>query len=152
MAGAEDFARLAKRLKDAGETGLRRELNQAIDTAAQPFGDILRAPGYLYPYMPNRYADVLAADLKITTSKHASATAYGVMIKVTGRLHKRQVQKLNAGILRHPLFGDREYWYTNPPPSMLPRFFTDATEAAGPGIRDAVLAAVHDVAEKIANG
>lgn len=151
MAGAEDFARLARRLKDAGETGLRRELGKAISDAVKPFEATISAAPYLYPYMPDRYADVLAADLRVTTTRHAGATAYGVAIKVQGRLHNRQVQRLNAGVIRHPVFGDNENWKTQTR-GMRPGFFTDATKAAAPGIRAKVTAAVHDVGQKITGG
>jgi hypothetical protein len=157
LAGAEEFARLARRLKDAGETGLRRELGNAINDAVKPFGATVSAAPYLRSYMPDHYADVLAGDLSVRATKRASATAYGVAIRVAGRLRNRQVERLNAGILRHPVFErrgtERHDWdWVDQADGMKPGFFTDATKAAAPEIRAEVLGAVRDVAQKIAHG
>jgi hypothetical protein len=148
VSDAADFARLAQRLKDAGETGLRRELTQAINDSVKPFADEINAAEYLRPYMPDRYAETLAGDLRVSTVKQASASAYGVSVKVQGRLHRRQVQTLNRGLLRHPLFGERERWFTQTG-GMKPGFFDDATAAAKPEIRQQVIDAINSVADKI---
>lgn len=155
MSDAEDFSRLARRLRDAGETGLRRELRQAISDSVKPFADGISAPGYLKPYMPGRYADVLAGDMRVTASQRASAAAYGVSVTVRGRLHRRHVQALNRGLLRHPVFarGPRQDWaWRDQADGMRPGFFDDATRAAGPEIRQHVIDAMHAVAAKIAKG
>jgi adenylosuccinate synthase len=157
MSGADDFARLAKRLKDAGETGLRRELNRRLNDAVKPFARDINAAEYLYPYMPNHYADMLAGDMKVTTTKRATGYAYGVAVKVAGRMHKRAVETLNRGILRHPVFAgseiDRRDWkWVTQTASMRPGFFTDAVKEAAPEIRREMEDAIQIVADKITHG
>jgi hypothetical protein len=160
VSDAEDFSRLARRLKDAGETGLRRELRNAINDAVSPFADAINGLEYLKPYMPDRYAGVLAGDLAAVTRQQASPRAYGVKVTVRGRRKARQVQTLNRGFLRHPVFPrndmprDEWTWRTQggpaKPAGMRPGFFTNAVEAAKPEIRRQVTSAMQAVAKKVA--
>lgn len=149
-AGAEDFARLARRLKAAGEVELRRELYSAISDAARPLAEEIRAFAHLAPYMPDRYAAVLAADIRVTTSRITSGNP-GIRLVARGRAHRRKVVRLNEGFLTHPLFGDRDRWFTQTD-GMKPGFFTDPCEHSGPHVRDEILAAMHDVASKVTGG
>lgn len=144
---AEDFAALSRRLKDAGETGLRRELYKAINDAARPLAREISRDSHLRPYMPNRYAETLSKDLAVTVSKLTGSDP-GVKIRAKGRAKERHVKRLNDGVLMHPLFGDRERWFLQFK-RMKPGFFDDPANAAQPDVRDAILAAMHDVAEKI---
>src|SRR5688500_4654013 len=59
-------------------------------------------------FMPGGYAPVLAASLQVKTS--ASVTSGRVSVRVsapTGGKFGREVRRLEAGSLRHPLFGNR---------------------------------------------
>lgn len=158
MAGAEEFARLARRLKDMGETGLRAELTRAVNDAAEPFARQVSNASYLYPYMPNRYADVLAGDERVSTLKRTGLSAYGVAVRLQGRLHRRQVQTLNRGIIRHPVFArsdllPRQDWtWVTQTGGMKPGFFDDAIREHVPQIRDDIQAAIRRVRDKLANG
>ena len=149
--GADEFAALARRLKDAGETGLRRELYKAISDAAKPLGPEIRAGAARY--MPDPYAAVLAPDLSVTVSKLTGRDP-GVRLVGAGRTKKRKTRRLNEGYLTHPLFGDREHWYTQGPHGggMRPGFFTDPVEKSAPRVKAAIIAAVEDVARKLTAG
>lgn len=148
MSGADDFAALSRRLKDAGETGLARALRKAITDAAAPVAREIADPAHLKPYMPDRYAAVLAADLKVSTLQAGSIRSPGVRIAAAGRLRKRKVVRVNSGVLTHPLFGDREKWFDQAG-GMLPGFFDDPCARAGPRVRDKILKAMHETAMKI---
>jgi hypothetical protein len=147
QAGAADFAALSRRLKDAGETGLRRELYKAIGDAARPLAREIGRDEHLRPYMPNRYAAVLASDLAVTVSRLAGRNP-GVSIRAKGRVKGRKVQQLDKGVIQHPLFGDRERWYFQLR-GMRAGFFTDPARASAPQVRDAIVAAMHETALKI---
>jgi len=149
--GAAEFAALSRRLKDAGEDGLRRELYKAIRRAAEPITREIKDDAHLHSYMPGRYADVLAEDIAVSTFQRGSIRSPGVTITARGRLKKRKVVRLNEGFLTHPLFGDRERWFTQTD-GMKPGFFNDPCDHSGPQVRDAVLAAMHDVASKVTGG
>lgn len=147
--GQDQMRLLSERLKAAGTegAGLRRALYKAIDKASAPLADELRNTGHLMPYMPDRYAPVLAGDLDVTAAKRAGANP-SIRIRVRGRDHKRKVVQLNAGVISHPLFGNRKRWYRQTS-GVRPGFFSDPAEKAKPAIRDEVIAALHDVAAKI---
>lgn len=141
---------LSRRLREAGAEGqgLRRELYKAVSAAAKPLAAEIKDPENLRPYMPDRYADVLASDISVTTSKSTSRNP-GVAIKAKGRAKKRKVKRLNdLGILTHPVFGDREKW-VDQTARVKPGFFTDPCKKAAPDIRAKVLDAMHDVGKRI---
>lgn len=148
MSGGDDFAALSRRLKDAGETGLARSLRKAIKDAAAPIASEIADPGHLKSYMPKRYAATLAADVKVTTLQRGSTRNPGVRISASGRDKKRKLAQVNAGILIHPLFGDRDRWYLQLR-GVRSGFFDDPCQKSGPQVRDKILAAMHDTAMKI---
>ena len=152
-AGAEQFAALARRLKAAGEVELRRELYAAISDAAQPVARRVSAFAYLAPYMPDRYAGVLSEDMKVSVSRITGRNP-AVRLVAQGRRKNRKLTRVNDGFLAHPLFGNREHWFTQGAPSggMRPGFFTDEAQAAAPGIRDKILEAMRVTALKVTQG
>jgi hypothetical protein len=145
--GGQELADLARRLKDAGEGGLRRELYADIRAAAQPVLGDIRAE--LPARMPDRYAAVLGGDLILSANIRAGRSGSVRLRGVTGR--NRQILRLDRGILTHPLWGDREHWYSQGPlgGGMRPGFFTAPIEHAAPQFRDAVLGAMRRTAGKI---
>jgi len=152
-AEAAEFRALALRLKTAGEKGLRRELTRAIRDAVKPLKEEVTDPVHLGPYMPDHYVPALLRDLRVTTFSRAGLDA-GASIRAEARTPRgnyRQIVQLEEGRIRHPVFGDRENWVTQFR-GMRPGFFSDAVRDHGPGIRDAVIAAGHDVARKITKG
>ena len=147
---AREFADLAKNLREVGEEGLRRELLQAVDDAAQPVADEIGNVTHLRADMPDRYADVLAKDLRISTHKTTGGTDPGVTILVraptVGR-GGRKVRQRNAGVIAHPVFGNRNVWRTQTA-GMRAGFVDDPVERAAPHVRDKILEAVHRITEK----
>ena len=146
---------LSLRLREMGKEGkgLQRELYRAINESVKPFAVEINAAEYLMPYMPNRYAEVLAGDLGVTAVKRGGQRA-SVLIRVKGRAHRRQVQTLNAGVIRHPVFAERgtprsTWQWVAQMKGMRPGFFSDAAHRAAPGIRAEVQKACHDVGKKI---
>jgi hypothetical protein len=149
--GAEQFAALSRRLKEAGETGLRRELGRALNEAAKPITREIKDPGNLRRYMPHRYAETLADDLAVSTVGKGSVRDPGVRIAARGRASKRKVTQVNDGVLTHPLFGDREHWFAQLR-GMRAGFFDDPCKRSGPQVREKILAAMHETAMKIQGG
>jgi hypothetical protein len=149
VAGAQAFQILATHLREAGETGLRRELTKAVNDAAKPATDLIKNVSHLRAYMPDRYADVLAQDLQVTT--HTRIGGGGVTVNARaptiGR-GGRKVRQRNQGRITHPLFGDKQRWYEQTA-GMEPGFFDDPLERAAPQIRDSLLEAMHRVADEI---
>lgn len=156
--GREQLRVLAARLKDAGEDGqgLRRELLKQLEEAAKPLAREIGSAPRLRPYMPDRYADVLAADLAVTVKRELSRNPR-VLIAACGRAHKRKVVQLEDGVIVHPVFaqGPRRRWNWKggrQTAGMKRGWFSDPVQAAGPDVRDRALAAVAETMRKVAGG
>jgi hypothetical protein len=153
--GDQQLRDLSLRLREMGKEGkgLQRELYRAISDAAKPVADQIVDPAWLFPFMPDRYAEELAPDLRVTTLKRGGQKA-SVSLRLRGKTRDRQVQRLNAGLLRHPVFARRGtprrtwHWKTQTG-GMRSGFFTDAVRAQAPDIRAKVQQAVHEVGKKI---
>jgi hypothetical protein len=159
VAGAQAFQILAAHLKETGEGGLRRELDNAIKKAAQPVAAQIGSLANLGEHMPDHYAAVLDQNLRVTVRTRAGSGG-GITIAASaplgGTSRGRRVGRLNEGIIGHPVFGRRSK--TNPrqwanwelqADSMKPGFFTGPARAGAPRIRNAVLGAMRDTAGKI---
>ena len=155
VTGTADFAALSARLKEAGATGLRRELYKAISKAGDDLAAEIASPQHLYPYLPDPYARVLAADLSVKVYKRGGANAH-VTIRAEGREHKRKLVQLDErGVLVHPVFGGpirKDWTWREQFSHVRPGFFTDPCENAGPQVRDKILAAMRETARKITTG
>lgn len=141
---------LSAKLRDAGTEGqgLRRELFKAVTVAAKPLQKEIGSAAHLYPYMPDHYADALAADIAVTATKSTSRNP-GIAIRAKGRSKKRKLKRLNDdGILSHPVFGDRLKW-VDQAASVKPGFFSDPCEKAAPDIRKEVLGAMHEISKRL---
>lgn len=149
--GAQAFQILAAHLKETGDGGLLRELQKSIRDAAAPVARQIGNVDHLRDYMPDRYADVLAADLRVTTSARAGGLSPGVTVlaraPTTGR-GGRKIRQRNTGVITHPLFSDKQRWFTQTA-GMKPGFFDDPARDSAPQVRDAVLAAMRDTCDKI---
>lgn len=153
---ATEFLALARALTEAGETGLKREMYKAISDAAQPLADVLKNAEYLHPYMPDRYADVLAADMDVRVYKRAGANPHINVTAESYRPRNRKVIQVNAGLLRHPVFarGPRAdwTWRSQEGKGMKPGFFDDAVAKAGDQVREGMAAAMDETSRQIMRG
>jgi len=158
---AVEFEALAHALKEAGETGLRKELYDAINAAARPLAEEIRNVEHLKPYMPDRYAEILAEDLAVQILKRTGATT-GVNLRAKGRHRSRHVARINQGILTHPVFGTQAQelaalsagrghgrgwtWVSQ---RIQPRYFDDPVARSGPEVRQQIVEALHRVRDRI---
>ena len=147
---ATELEALAFRLRRAGDGELLQAVTKAMRDGVVPVQAEIRAG--LVPHLPNRYAAVLDADVRIGTSVRTAGSDPGV--SVTGQSGRaRKLRDLDAGRLTHPLFGERSgRWYTQEEPSVQPGWFIGPAEAAGPRVRAGIERALADVADKAANG
>lgn len=155
--GPEQLRALAARLKEAGEEGkgFRRELMRQLSDAAQPLAREIADVEHLKPYMPDRYAAVLAADLAVTIERHVLTANPKLTIRAAARAHRRKLAVLEDGRINHPVFAQgpnrRKWrWKNGQTGGMMPRFFADPCEKAAPDIRDHVIAALEETARKVA--
>ncbi|GAA2092302.1 hypothetical protein [Actinomadura alba] len=145
VTGAEDFARLARRLRRAGGRELVDELRQELREAAEPA--VLAA---------RREVRALPARGPRTTRLRAR-TAAAVRLQASGRTGVRiQVPRtpslgmmprhLNRGRWRKPLWGDRAHWFTQ---TTRPGWFDRPMRDARPEFVDGARAAMDRVARRI---
>lgn len=156
---AVEFGALAAALKDAGETGLRKELYKAFDDAAKPLAREIQRVDHLAAFMPDRYARVLAGDLRVRVSKRTTGEPGVELVgsaptALFSRGRGRKVNQRNAGIITHPVFAvsgtpRRSWTWRTQTKGMRPGFFDRPVEQSGPQVRDQIVAAVARVRDKI---
>jgi hypothetical protein len=151
--GGDEFARVARRLKQVDSPTLQREYQRGIRKAVAPLQDAVRSD--LPSYMPSGYTPELAADLRLRSSVTGTNG-----VRITGRAAGREIRKLERGQLRHPVWGYVRFsravnrHITNPWVSQrIPaHFFTEPIRRGAGLIREALVEVLEDVLRKIAKG
>jgi len=152
--GQAQLRLLSARLREAGSEGqgLRRKMYRQMNEAAKPLAKEIADVAHLEPYMPNRYAAILAADLGVRINKNFSRNPR-IEVRAKARQHKRKLVLLDAGTINHPIYaqGLRETWrWSNAQTGgMKAGFFSDVLKEQGPHIRDQVLKAMTETARQI---
>lgn len=138
--GADDFLKLSKALKHAGRTGMRKELNKRIKTAAKPAIKAVRDAA-LSDFPQRGGAGVFFA------KKRASVvTATGKDPGVKVRFAKADQRLDSQGRLSHPVFGrPGSRAVTNIRPGIL----SDGFQSSAPTIRGEVEQAIQSVVDDI---
>jgi hypothetical protein len=151
---ASELEAIAFRLRRAGAEDLARELTAGMRRGVQPVPGRIRAG--LKPKLPDRYAAVLGADTSITVAvRNSGADATASVRAANASFRKRRLNRLDAGILWHPLFGrfprrdPRNRWFEQgADKGVQPGWFTRPAEDAAPGVRAALEQALRDVTAK----
>jgi hypothetical protein len=154
---AADLAAVSARLREAADGGLTRRLSRGIGKAVEPVEQDVRDG--LRAHMPNRYADLIGSELKVTRRTFTSPDEATVTVYAhTDGTAKRKVRRLDSGVLWHPLFGrfprghPLNQWFEMTEPHVKPGWWSDATEKAAPRARQEIADAVRDITERIARG
>lgn len=147
--GAEQFFALARRLKEAADKDLQRELYRGLNRAAKPLTAAVRQSALNVLPRAGKYNVTISAETKIKLQRRTGARSVGIKLIATATTatgKARELVKLDQGKLRHPLFGNRGYWYAQ---RVTPGWFSKPTEASGPAVREQLLIAMKNVADKI---
>lgn len=145
--GAQQYALLARRLREAADKGLQRELQAALThstaNARQRVKDELPA------YLPDGYAEDFGPTLQLRTAgRYGRGAGIRITAKAKGPRGERFVGPLNEGMLRHQLFGMRRHWFAQ---DVHPHFFSEPIEESAPEIRQELIGAMEIIAERIAD-
>ena len=141
--GADQLRVVAQRLKAAGGGGgLRRDLLRGIKTAANPVLDDVRASASAELPKAGGLAERVAGS-KFTVQVRTGAKTAGVRIRGQSGWN---IGRMNRGILRHPVFGNRDVWVEQ---SITPGWFDHPIQARAEPIRLAVVAVIDDVARRL---
>lgn len=140
--GAEDFLALSKRLKAAGQTELRKELNKTLKQAAKPLAAAAKQSAAENLPQHGGLAKVVAkrgARVKVSTGA-ATAGVSVVFAKTDPRLDKGRVV--------HPVFGRGPKVVQRIPSG----FFTKPMLLGGKDVQRDVIAALGRFADRVARG
>ena len=144
---ASELESIARHQRLAGDGDLVRELTAAMRRAAGPVRDQIRAG--LRPHLPDRYAETLDAGIRIGVSVRTGERNPGVSVTAQATGGKgRKLRRLDAGLLTHPVYGNREVWRTQ---HVEPGWFTGPAEDAAPDVRAELERALEDTAAKAAS-
>jgi hypothetical protein len=146
--GADQLAKLAKQLKEAGDKGLQRELSKAISQATKPVKEAARQSAL--ETLPKRGGlAARVAGSRFSTRRYASSRASGIRIQAKNAY---ALGRLDKGRVRHPVFADqgktRDEW-TWVTQIIWPGWWTKPTKAAAPAVRREIEQAMQTVANKI---
>lgn len=137
-----DFQGLPRRLREAAEAGLRREVSKALTRAVRGVErDVRRSAVRILPREGGLGTEVSQA--RITQSQRFAGQA--VLVEITAS-HEYDLAGIDRGRLRHPLYGNRRHWFTQ---RVKPRWWSDPTSKSGPKIRAALDDAMTAIARRI---
>lgn len=148
--GADQLSKVAVALKQHGSKELRGELTKAITRSVKPLKKDVKA--HATNVLPSRGG--LGARVAKTTLQHrrrTSASNPGISIhaKPSSRT-LRDPARVDKGRARHPVYGmaaSRAAWVLQDVP---PGWFTKPLQDGGSEVREEIVKAMQDVADKIA--
>jgi hypothetical protein len=148
--GADQFLRLSKALKEAGQTGLRKELNKAIRDGVKPV--IPKAKKRLEDGLPRAIAK--SAVQQVVQVKTGRDPGVSVAVRFGSKRASNAQLANSQGMIRHPVFADgkktrKEWRWVNQNVPNAKGWFDDTYTAAAPDLRRAIEAAMQAVADRI---
>ncbi len=143
--GAADLLALSKRLKQTGETELRKEFHKAVREAAKPLARKVKAEA---PKRIPRHRGGIGEHYgkkKVEPSVRTGATTAGVSL----RMPKTDPRVDAQGRIFHPVFGRRVGVGGKPIGQVqivpgVKGFFSEAAKEAAPEVVDGILAVIRD--------
>lgn len=140
--GADQLAALSRRMKEAGAGDLRKEMQKALRQAVKPLTPASRAEARRR--LPNRggLADRVAKAPQRQTAR-SGATTTSVRVTVAGK--KSGAAGADAGVIRHPIFGRRQFVNQR----VRPGWFSDTADRERQQMSAAVVTVLEDYAERL---
>ncbi len=117
LQGAEQLAALSQVLKRMGDKDLQRQLSRSGNEVATAFRRAVRFSAL--DTLPKRGGlnKVVAAKLSPRTQRRASSSGAGIRVVAVGKKGMRDLAALDAGTVRHPVFGRRSKWIAQDVPA-----------------------------------
>ena len=140
LKGADQLVALSAKLKQAGDKDLQRELSKGINKAVKPFREKVRENTSVLPQSGG-----LAARAAKIAAPRVRKSSNGVRMVATGKKGLQALEALNAGSIRHPVFG-RGGWASQ---SVTPGFWDKAVEEVGPEVTKQIEAAAAEIIRRI---
>lgn len=146
VTGAEQLRALARDVRAAGDKGIRREMYRGIQRATKPLKAAAQASAL--EHLPaggglNRRV----AGARMSTRTRTGGANPGVRIVAREGKASIDLAALDRGRLRHPLYGNRRYWYLQRvPDGWWSRPMTQGADT----VRRELVAALDDVRRQLA--
>lgn len=141
--GADKLSKLAKDLKRVGDKELSKELYSALNRATKPIRAEAKKSGEAK--LPKTGGlNKRVAKARLSTRRRAGKNP-GVRIVAKGM---DQLDLMDKGQVRHPVYGNRARWTLQPIPDAK-GWFTEPMEDGAETVREEILAAIDEVAKKL---
>lgn len=148
VTGGRDLFAVSRALRNIGDKGLGKQMGKALQDASKELRPaIKKSAAQLMPHSGG-YATVLSKSLRFRQNVQTSRIAARIVFKVhaDGRKERRDVPSLNRGRLRKPLYGNRNYWYSQ---RVRPGFVDRPVDRLAPDIARRMNAVVDYVADQL---
>ncbi len=110
--GLQELRVIAGRLRKAAARDLTYELRKAQRKAFQPLQKEIKAEALTTLPKRGNYNVIMSKAVKVTVTTGVGRTALNARVFAKGKTEERDVRQVNAGVLRHPVFGHRKNWKT----------------------------------------
>ncbi len=139
---------VAGQLRKAAAKDLKDELRKAQRKALAPLQKEIKAEALAILPKRGHYNVVMSKAVKVSILG-AGTSRLQARVYAVGKAEQRDVAQVNAGILRHPLFGKRKSWHT----TRVKRGFVDnAFDRVADRMLEEAGQAVQLIIDKIARG
>ena len=140
--GANQLAAVQRALKNASPH-VRRELSRGIREATEPVAR--EALDNIEPTLPSGggLAAAVHADTTVVAQRRGGRASPGIRLRAKSA---RDVRRMDRGRLRHPLFGNKDHWFTQNIP---PGWFTTPVLRSAPHLRKVLLKHIEKVGDMI---
>ena len=110
MTSGAELRYVAGLLRKAAARDLTRELRKGQRQAFKPLQPEIKAEALATLPKRGGYAATMAKAVKVTVTTGVGRNALTARVYARGKVEHRDVVAVNAGRLRHPVFGHRKTW------------------------------------------
>lgn len=113
VTGGAELRAVQAKLRAIGDKGLGKQMSAGFRRAVKPFKPAIQAE--VPKAMPSGYVATLSRSIRLRQAIRGSGSTAEALLKVSaqGRRSKRALPVLNRpGQLKHPLYGNRGYWFS----------------------------------------
>jgi hypothetical protein len=142
MTSGAELRYVAGLLRKAAARDLTRELRKGQRAAFRPLQKEIKAEALATLPKRGGYNLTMSRAVKVSVTTGVGRNALTARVYAVGRREHRDVVAVNAGRLRHPVFGHRSRWKT----TTVPRGFVDRPADK---LADQVLRECTDAAERV---
>lgn len=146
VTGGPEFTRLAADLRRE-KAASRRAILQAIERGALVLRKTI--PASAAAKLPGDYGPTIGRAVRLSPSVQLGRGTVVIRVHAMGRGEQRDVNAVDMGTLRHPLYGNRGHWFDTRVP---PGFVSQPFEAARGPITDEVDEVLNGIVDRIEKG